>query len=80
MEECASSGAMEQMYMADNRITQVWKVVKGTGEMAQQLRALTALSKVLSLIPSNQLVAHNHLEWDPMTSSGVSEDSYSVLI
>jgi hypothetical protein len=25
-------------------------------------------------------VAHNHLEWDPMPSSGESEDSYSVLI
>ena len=26
------------------------------------------------------MVAHNHLEWDLMPSSGVSEDSYSVLI
>jgi hypothetical protein len=33
----------------------------GAGEMAQQLRALTALPKVLSLIPSNHMVAHNHL-------------------
>jgi hypothetical protein len=31
------------------------------GEMAQQLRALTTLPKVLSLIPSNHIVAHNHL-------------------
>jgi hypothetical protein len=31
------------------------------GEMAQRLRALTALPKVLSSIPSNQMVAHNHL-------------------
>jgi hypothetical protein len=31
------------------------------GEMAQQLRALTALPKVLSSIPSNHMVAHNHL-------------------
>jgi hypothetical protein len=31
------------------------------GEMAQQLRALTALPEVLSLIPSNHMVAHNHL-------------------
>jgi hypothetical protein len=22
------------------------------------------------------MVAHNHLSWDPMPSSGVSEDSY----
>jgi hypothetical protein len=26
------------------------------------------------------MVAHNHLLWDPMPSSGVSEDSYSILI
>ena len=43
--------------------------------MAQWLRALTALPEVLSSIPSNHMVAHNHL----MPSSGVSEDSYSVL-
>jgi hypothetical protein len=29
--------------------------------MAQQLRALTALPEVLSSIPSNHIVAHNHL-------------------
>ena len=33
----------------------------GTGEMAQRLRALPALPKVLSSIPSNHMVAHNHL-------------------
>jgi hypothetical protein len=48
--------------------------------MAQQLRALTDLSEVLSSLPSNHKVAHNHLYWDLMPSSGVSEDSYSVLI
>ena len=31
------------------------------GEMAQQLRALSVLPKVLSSIPSNHRVAHNHL-------------------
>jgi hypothetical protein len=31
------------------------------GEMAQWLRALTALAEVLSSIPSNHMVAHNHL-------------------
>ena len=30
------------------------------GEMAQQLGALTALSKVLSSNPSNHMVAHNY--------------------
>jgi hypothetical protein len=32
-----------------------------TGEMAQQLRVLTAPPEVLSSIPSNHTVAHNHL-------------------
>ncbi|KAM7335327.1 hypothetical protein ACRRTK_005804 [Alexandromys fortis] len=31
------------------------------GEMAQWLRALAALPEVLSSIPSNHMVAHNHL-------------------
>jgi hypothetical protein len=33
---------------------------KGAGEMAQLLRALIALLKVLSSNPSNHIVAHNH--------------------
>jgi len=37
------------------------KAIKGAGEMAQQLRALTALPEDLSSIPSNHMVAHNHL-------------------
>ena len=53
-------------------------VVNRAGEMAQRVRALTALPKVLSSNPSN-MVAHNHPQRDPMTSSSVSEDSYSVL-
>jgi hypothetical protein len=32
-----------------------------TREMAQRLRALTVLSEILSSIPSNHMVAHNHL-------------------
>ena len=31
------------------------------GEMAQRLRALTALPEVLSSIPSNHMVAYSHL-------------------
>jgi hypothetical protein len=31
------------------------------GEMAQRLRALTALPEVLSSTPSSDMVAHNHL-------------------
>jgi ethanolamine utilization cobalamin adenosyltransferase len=37
------------------------KTVSGAGEMAQCFRALTALPEVLSSIPSNYMVAHNHL-------------------
>lgn len=33
----------------------------GAGEMAQWLRAMTALPEVLSSIPSNHMVVHNHL-------------------
>jgi hypothetical protein len=33
----------------------------GAGEMAQRLRALTALSEVLSSNPRKHMVAHNHL-------------------
>ena len=46
--------------------------------MAQRLRALTALSEVLSSTPSNHMVDHNHLEWDQMPFSGESKDSDSV--
>ena len=35
----------------------------GAGEMAQWLRALPALPRVLSSIPSNHMVTHNHLYW-----------------
>jgi hypothetical protein len=31
------------------------------GDMAQQLKALTVLPEVQSSIPSNHMVAHNHL-------------------
>jgi hypothetical protein len=37
-------------------------------------------SVVKSSIPSNDMVAHDHLKCDLMPSSGVSEDNYSVLI
>jgi hypothetical protein len=47
--------------------------------MAQYLRAQTALLEILSSNPSNHMVAHNCLYWDLTPSSGVSEDSYSVL-
>jgi hypothetical protein len=36
------------------------KFIYGAGEMAQWLRALTALPEVLSSNPSNYMMAHNH--------------------
>jgi hypothetical protein len=48
--------SLRKMYM-----TNTLRKKKEVGEMAQQLRALTALAKVLSSIPSNHMVAHNHL-------------------
>jgi hypothetical protein len=56
-----------------------YKKCQRAGEIAQQLRALTALPEVLSSNPSNHIVAHNHLLWDMIPSSGVFEDNYSVL-
>jgi hypothetical protein len=47
--------------------------------MAQWLRALTALPEVLSSISSNHMVAHNHLQWDQLTFSGMPEESNRVL-
>jgi hypothetical protein len=40
------------------RVSKIKK--NGAGEMAQWLRALTVLPKVLSSNPSNHMVAHNH--------------------
>jgi hypothetical protein len=39
----------------------VSKELTRAGEMVQQVRALTALLKVLSSNPRNHMVAHNHL-------------------
>jgi hypothetical protein len=50
----------------------------GAREMAQRLRAMTILLEVVSSIPSNQMVPHNHLQWDLMHSSRVSENRYSI--
>jgi hypothetical protein len=49
--------AFKVVYLGSKNI----KKTKGAGEMAQRLRALTALPKVLSSIPSNHMVAHNQL-------------------
>jgi hypothetical protein len=47
--------------------------------MALQLRELTALAEVLRSIPNNHMVPHNHLYWDAVHISVVSEDSESIL-
>jgi hypothetical protein len=39
----------------------IQEVLERAGEMAQWLRVLTVLLKVLSSNPSNHMVAHNHL-------------------
>ena len=44
-----------------DRIFSSGNVDDGTGEITQQLRALFALSKILSSIPSNHTVVHNRL-------------------
>jgi hypothetical protein len=38
--------------------------------VAQWLKVLAALPEVLSSIPSNHMVAQNHLQWDPVPSLG----------
>jgi hypothetical protein len=48
-----------------------------TGEHG--IRTLTVLPEVLSSIPSNHLLAHNHLEWDLRPFSGVSENRDGIL-
>jgi hypothetical protein len=48
-------------FIVNTRADTIQKKLSGAREMAQQLRALTALPQVLSLIPSSHMVAHNHL-------------------
>jgi hypothetical protein len=75
--QCAKCGARFRGCMDSGKhFLIIEKSTNEAGEIAQRLRALTALLKVLSSIPSNNMVAHNHL----MPSSGVSEDDYSALI
>ena len=46
---------MEVKGLGENKIS-----TEEAGEMAQQLRALTALPEVMSSNPGNHMVAHNH--------------------
>jgi hypothetical protein len=49
-------------YKGEMDMTRLWTNLRkqGAGEMAQWLRALTALPEILSSIPSNHMVVHNH--------------------
>jgi hypothetical protein len=51
----------EENYVLNNEDIKREKKIEVAGKIAQQLGALTALLKVLSSNPSNQMVAHNHL-------------------
>jgi hypothetical protein len=52
--------ALARIYQKETEVG--GKNVKGrAGGMAQRVRALAALPEVLSSIPSNHMVAHNHL-------------------
>ena len=48
--------------------------------MAQWLKALIALPEVLSSNLGNDMVAHNHLYWDLMPSSGVCLKTATVYL
>jgi hypothetical protein len=49
------AGTTPQIVKRELKRWQLW-----AGEMAQWVRALTALPKVLSSNPSNHMVVHNH--------------------
>jgi hypothetical protein len=44
----------------------IYRWLWATGEMVQQLRALTVLPEVLSSNPSNHMLAYNHEIWHPL--------------
>jgi hypothetical protein len=50
----------KQKIKTKNKKINIKKIFPGAGEMAQWLRAPTALPKVPSSNPSNHMVAHNH--------------------
>jgi hypothetical protein len=62
------------------KFIQIEKLSFGAGEIAQQLGALTALEEVLSSIPSNHMGSQPSVIESDTLSSGVSADSYTVLI
>jgi hypothetical protein len=53
-----SGGTLPNKYLLMTSV--IKKATLGAGEMAQWLRAPTALPKVMSSNPSNHMMAHNH--------------------
>jgi hypothetical protein len=53
-------GGSNDIILLMYEIILIKKVTRWTEEMAQKLRALTALPEVLSSIPSSHMVTHNH--------------------
>jgi hypothetical protein len=58
--EMVRAGAGTGGEVEQEEITLITNTLNRAAEMAQQVRALTALPKVLSSNPSNHMVAHNH--------------------
>jgi hypothetical protein len=56
---CMASGRICCFYA--NQLGVILRSLARAGEMAQRLGTLTILPGVLSSIPSNHMVAHNHL-------------------
>jgi hypothetical protein len=54
------SKAAKKVYLAVLALVLEIELSVRAGEMAQRVRVLTALPKVLSSNPSNHMVAHNH--------------------
>ena len=54
-----------------NLVSCLKKKARRAGEISQQLRILADFREVLSSIPSNHMVAHNHLYWNLMPFSGM---------
>ena len=50
----------------------------GSWRDGSMVKSTDCSSRILELVPSNLMVAHNHLQQDPKPSSDVSEESDSV--
>ena len=61
-----------------NSLQSVLKII--LSGLERELSSQEHLTGVMSSIPSNHMVAHNHRQWDAMPAPGVSEDSNGVLI